>query len=263
MVKAITRVSWLISPDKLVPYLWMGCWTAVYGPSFQMKKVRGVERSRPKRGTKRRGGSAGRKGGRKRRRLIASDPVPNVQLPSPELRFEVLMYRSERKAKYLGKLGQRYVRMLTNLGYSRLDSNKAKIAKSLLGVERQVKLLGEDPIVFRNSAKLRVSGQGIEVTDFVTVLDTLRRASMGRRAGTFVTENVFINFEPRAQGSSTSTEIPPLRPPRREKARQNVARAPLCRHCGMSPCLNPSKAPFCRPGSKEKGKSKGKSRNKP
>lgn len=52
---ALTKNYWLANPDKFSPFRWMGVWCAVYAPCSQMKAIRGVERSRTRRGTKKRG----------------------------------------------------------------------------------------------------------------------------------------------------------------------------------------------------------------
>lgn len=62
---AVTRILWLGRPDNPTPIRWMGCWTAVYGSAFREKAGREAERSRLRRGTKKRG-----KGSRDRRKAV-------------------------------------------------------------------------------------------------------------------------------------------------------------------------------------------------
>lgn len=52
---ARTLIFWLASPDKSSPFRWMGTVCAVYADFVERKAERGVERSRTRRGTKKRG----------------------------------------------------------------------------------------------------------------------------------------------------------------------------------------------------------------
>lgn len=288
-----TACTWLVSPDKLAPVKWMGCWVAVYDLVVQEKLSGRVERSRPKRGTKRRGGAAGRKGGRKRRRLVASDPGLSSHTEPPSVRFEVLMYREERKALYLNRLSQLYVHRLKSLQHSREPRYVAAAMRSMRGVEKHVRtLMGKEFLGiwttearssigldrstctiqdlgdFLQSVRLIVGnlreGHGYDLAVLYSEIGTIAQRPPSRGSSMFSGYDlnaereqdraVFDQHRLRMVGESSQRR----RQPRGRETRQNVARAPLCRHCGMSPCLDPTNAPFCRPRARANGKRKAK-----
>jgi len=74
----------LVKPlDKqLTTSRWMGCIVAVYDYTVREKAVVRVERSRARRGTKRRGRRSGCKLGRKRRHVVVADPGVHISPPS-------------------------------------------------------------------------------------------------------------------------------------------------------------------------------------
>lgn len=77
---ALTSYNCLTRADNTSPFRWMGLWCAVYAPPCQMKAKRRAERSRARRGTKKRGrGSTLR---RKAERAIASRERRTVRDPA-------------------------------------------------------------------------------------------------------------------------------------------------------------------------------------
>lgn len=109
--------NWLASPDKSSPFRWIGCWCAVYAPIVEMKAERGVERSRTRRGTKKRGkGSSLRKSLKRAVARVARDEYLN-SLPRK-------MEKSMRAVERIDKLQMRSLKFGLRLSLRRIRTER-------------------------------------------------------------------------------------------------------------------------------------------
>jgi hypothetical protein len=123
---AVTKFFWLGIPDNRTPIRWMGCWTAVYGSAIREKADRRAERSRTRRGSKKRGtGSSERRKAVRARGRAARDEAlssfPRMMEKSMQAMSRIDK-RHERACKFaLGFTARRVVQQ------NKLESLEVKI----------------------------------------------------------------------------------------------------------------------------------------
>jgi hypothetical protein len=108
------RGRWFGSPNKSFPspFRWMNTVCAVYVLRVQEKSKGGVERSRARRGTKRRGGRAVRNPDRKRRRVVTADPEDSFLTELPATKERTMMPRGNVSSKRRERLAAFIVRLV-------------------------------------------------------------------------------------------------------------------------------------------------------
>jgi hypothetical protein len=132
---------WLLSPDKSMPFRWMGCVVAVYDYSACEKAKRGVERSRIRRGTKKRGKESTLKRKLMRARLGAAR---FVYLESPTRKIEGAM-KSLSRIDNLAKRSDRHCFKLS-LRRAGLERELKNVRGKLMSVNDQSTLEGSHPL---------------------------------------------------------------------------------------------------------------------
>lgn len=154
---------WLVSPDKSSPFRWIGCWcAAVYGTLGYEKAERRVERSRTRRGTKKRGKGS-------HLRWLARRALVRVA-PDPEVALIRSAEKAERARARIDKLHDR------GLGFGlKVLARVAEANASLLEIDGKIK----DP---KRAAKSKL-GLRKARDRLRTTLSTLRSRSLDILSG--------------------------------------------------------------------------------
>lgn len=134
---ALTSIAWLVRPDNTNRFRWMGCWCAVYAPPVQEKADSRSERTRTRRGTKKRGfGSKWRRISERARGRAARD-ASQAQIPQ-------ILYRANRARERIDARHERGCQRALGMTRSRQECEKS--LSEVLGKIAGLESMGALPI---------------------------------------------------------------------------------------------------------------------